>query len=334
MLFEEDVMELKQSYRNILFQLECDARRSFTAIGENLGLSQQTVSYATRTMRERGILRDVYPLFDYTKFGYNGYLVLFRVNTFSKKKIQQLEELLTEHGMAAWVTRVAGGWDLMVFFLAPNASYFNKEFKQLVSRHPDQLRTYLILTSVVIHDMGRTYLKDDAVKEEAEDIIVGGDRDVIEIKPALRETCRLLQHDPLASSVGMAEELEVTPKTVIDRTTTLEKQNLINGYRPLLGIPELNVQAALLLIKYNNRNVAKENDLRDYCIDHPNVTLLMKTFGDYDIMIRLETEDRQEQRNVVNAIRERYEDIILDYDTLEVVDDLKKHYLPGDYFNV
>lgn len=327
------MMELKQSYRNILFQLECDARRSYTDIGENLDLSQQTVSYAVRTMRERDVLRDVYPLFDYTKFGYNGYLVLFRVNTFSHARIQELKEMFMAHGMTAWVQRLAGGWDLLVFFLAPNASYFNKSFKDLVSQYPDQLRTYQIMTSVVIHDMGRDYLKDDSVSEDVENIIVGGDREIVDIRPEIKETCRLLQENPLASSVDRAEQLDVTPKTVIDRTTMLEEKRLIKGYRPRLGIPELDLQVSLLLINYNNQDVDKENDLRDYCIDHPNVTLLMKTFGDYDVMIRIETETRKAYRDVVNSIRERYEDIILDYDTLEVVDDLKKHYLPQDYFS-
>lgn len=324
-------MNVKQNYRDILFQLECDARQNFTDIGEETGLSQQTVSYAINTMQENRVIRSFYPLFDYTKFGYNGYLVLFRVNTFSREKLERIVELLENHGMVAWVSRLAGGWDIMTFFLAPNASYFNKEFKELISQHPDQLRTYMILTSIVIHDLGRDYLTD--ADASAGDIIVGGDRDLVDISPAEKATCKLLNEDPLDSSVDMAEALDVTPKTVIDRTHSLEERNLVLGYRPLLGIPELDVHASLLFIKYNNRDVEKENELRDYCLDHPNITLFMKTFGDWDAVIRLETDERVEQREVVNSIRERFEDILLDYDTLEVVDDIKKNYLPDDYFS-
>lgn len=324
-------MNVKENYQEILFQLEEDARQNFTDVGEKTGLSQQTVSYAINTMKENGVLREFYPLFDYTKFGYNGYLVLFRVNTFSRQKINSIVNLLEDNGMVAWVSRLSGGWDLMTFFLAPNASSFNKEFKRLISQHPDQLRKYQILTSVVVHDMGRDYLTQ--TEDSAGDIIVGGDRDVVDITDAERETCRLLNENPLASSVDMAEQLEVTPKTVIDRTRSLEDSHLIKGYRPLLGIQDLDIQASLLFMKYNNQDVEKENDLRDYCVDHPNVTLLMKTFGDWDVVIRLETVDRAEQREVVNSIRERFEDILLDYDTLEIVDDIKKNYLPDDYFD-
>jgi DNA-binding Lrp family transcriptional regulator len=281
-------------------------------------------------MEEKGILRDFYPLFDYTKFGYNGYFVLFRVNAFSREKLDRIVELLEDHGMVAWVSRVAGGWDLLTFFMAPNASHFNKEFKALIAQHPDQLRKYQILTTIVIHDMGRDYLTETGV--QAGDIIVGGDRDVVDISAAERATCRLLNQDPQMSSVDMAEELDVTPKTVIDRTQSLEDRQLINGYRPVLGLQELDVQAYLLMVKYNNRDVDKENALRDYCIDHPNATMFMKTFGDWDAVIRLETDDREQERKVVNSIRERFEDILLDYDTLEIVDDIKKRYLPGAYF--
>lgn len=326
------MVTVKENYQDILFQLERDARQNFTEIGNKTGSSQQTVSYAIKTMREDRVVKDFYPLFDYTKFGYNGYLVLFRVNTFSREKIQELEELFMDHRMVAWVNRLAGGWDFLIFFLAPNASYFNKQFKQIVSQHPQQLQTYTILTSIVIHDLGRNYLNASDVDERAEDVIVGGDREMIEMKPQWKAVCQLLQENPLESSVSMAEKLDVTPKTIIDRIETLESQNLIKGYRPLIGIQELDVFASMLFVKYNNQDVERENKLRDYCKEHPNVTLFMKTFGDYDAMIRLETRDREEQREVVNSIRERYEDILLDYDTLEIVDDMKKSYLPMDYF--
>lgn len=325
-------MDLKENYQRILHQLDCDARQTFTDIGKETGLSQQTVSYAIKTMQEDGVIRGFHPLFDYTKFGLNGYLVLFRVNAFSRRKIEELTELFENHGMVAWVHRLAGGWDFMVFFLAPNASYFNKEFKQLIAKHPEQLRKYTILTTIVIHDLGRNYLAENPEQEDDRDIIVGGDREIVEITDAQRETCRYLQENPRMSSVDMAEALNVTPKTVLDRIQTLQEDALINGYRPVLGISEIGVLTTLLLIQYNNRDVDKENELRDYCVRHPNITLFTKTFGDWDAVIRLETNDRSTQREIVNSIRERYEDILLDYDTLEIVEDIKKQYLPDDYF--
>lgn len=59
---------------------------------------------------------------------------------------------------------------------------------------------------------------------------------------------------------------------------------------------------------------------------------MTKTFGDYDAVIRIETEDRGQQREVINSIRERYEEILLDYNTLEVVDEITRRYLPKSYF--
>jgi DNA-binding Lrp family transcriptional regulator len=325
-------LNVKENYQDILYQLELDSRRKFTKIGENAGLSQQTVSYAINTMKEDGVIQGFYPLFDYTKFGYNGYTVLFRVNTFSVEKLQELKEMFREHPMVGWVDRLAGGWDLMVFFLSPNASQFNKEFKSLIAEYPDQLWNYRILTSVVIHDMGRKYLNASENGERLEDFIIGGDRERVEVDESSRELCRLLWEDPMASSVEMAEKLDVTPKTVIDRMRKLEEKSLIKGYRPKLGIHELGVRTHLLFVKYNNRNVDQENALRDYCKEHPNITLLMKTFGDYDAVIRMETEERDDQREVINAIRERYEEILLDYDVLEVVNQVEKRYLPESYF--
>lgn len=325
-------MNVKKNYQRILYQMELDARQNFTDIGKQAGVSQQTVSYAVKRMGEDGIIRTVYPLFDYTKFGYSGYVALFRVNTFSRDRMEALVEMLEDHEMVAWVNRLAGGWDLLVFFLAPNASYFNKEFKALVSRRPKQLRTYRILTTVVIHDMGRGYLGEDGMGQGPEDIIVGGDRNVLELSPEERETAHLLYEDPLQSSVGMARELDVTAKTVIDRINSLEDRKLVNGYRPLLGVQELGVSASLLFINYTKQDVEQEDEMVRYCRAHPNVTLLMKTFGGWDVMIRLEAESPAERQEVIQSIRERFEEVILDYDSLDILDDTVKRYLPPGFF--
>lgn len=323
-------LSVKENYQDILFQLEKDSRKKFTEIGKEVGLSQQTVSYAVKNMEEDGVIKGFYPMFDYTKFDYNGYLVLFRVNAFSRQKLEELKNMFLDHNMVAWIERLAGGWDLMVFFLSPNASQFNKEFKNLVSEHPDQLKNYQILTSVVIHDMGRDYLSSKG--ESAEDIIVGGDREAVDVKDTWKELAKVLWENPRESSVDTAEKLNVTPKTVIDRMKRLEEEKLIKGYRPKIGIRELGIQTHLLFMKYNNRDVEKEDELRDYCVEHPNITMLMKTFGDYDMVIRIETVETDEQREVINSLRERFEDILLDYDTLEVVDQIEKRYLPPSYF--
>ncbi len=326
-------MELKENYRRILHQLEQNSRQSFTDIGKETGNSQQMVSYAVERMEEDGIIRGYYPLFDYTKFGYNGYVSLFRVNTFSRESLEELVEMFRSNEMVGWVQRLEGGWDLLVFFFAPNASYFNKEFKQLVAEHPEQLRNYSILTSVVIHDMERAYLDPDRSGFEIEDVIIGGDRDVFGLTEEMQDTWRILSEDLTVSSVDMGEELGVTAKTVLDRIRGLEERKLVKGYRPLIGLPELDVVSTLLLVSFTGEDVDKEDEFVDYCKAHPNATLLMKTFGSWDVMLRVEAGNREETRKAVHSVRERFEDIILDYTTLEILDDIEKRYLPPGHFD-
>ncbi|MDY6774181.1 MAG: hypothetical protein SVS85_03175, partial [Candidatus Nanohaloarchaea archaeon] len=69
------------------------------------------------------------------------------------------------------------------------------------------------------------------------------------------------------------------------------------------------------------------------CKAHPNATLLMKTFGDWDVMIRIEAGGREESQDVIHSLRERFEEVILDYDTLQVLDDIEKRYLPPGHFD-
>ena len=326
-------MDISENYENVLYQLEIESRRSYAEIGRRVGVSKQSVSYAVNSMEDQGIIKGFYPLIDYSKIGFSAYTVLLRLKNFSKKQLRDIEQDLEKNYMTAWVDTVSGGWDLAVYFVAPNTSKFNKKFKLLLSNNSTGIKDYKVMSSVVVHEMGRKYLRDYSLDDEIENRVIGGDRQVIELDETMQQVLDELNKDPKKPSVQIAQEADVTAKTVADRIDKLRSSKMIRAIRPVLGIQNTTLESKLVFLDFEDQEIEKEDKLKRYCDKHSNVVQLIKLLGEYDMMLRIETDERDVE-DVVNNIREQFGEMIDSYESFEVRKRSNISYLPKNYLEI
>ena len=217
----------------------------------------------------------------------------------------------------------------MVTFAAKNPSSFNKKLKQLVSENPKELRHHTILTTVVEHHFPRSYLIDS---EDRYDTILGGDREEIKIDQLNLNLIKSLINGK-KKVIDIAQEIKITPKTVITHLKWLEEQQIIKSYRLLLNPKAMDVFANIILVRYRNITLEDEENFRRFCKYHPNVVEFTKTFGEWDVVVHTETNHREQFRKLSLQIREKFEDIIEASDNFRVFTIPKKQYLPQEIFD-
>ena len=61
--------------RKILYQLDMNARQSFSQIGKKVGLPKTVVSYRVKKMQKNGIINNFYTVIDTFKLGYSSYRI-------------------------------------------------------------------------------------------------------------------------------------------------------------------------------------------------------------------------------------------------------------------
>jgi len=326
-------MEITDNYERVLHQLEIESRRSYAEIGRRIQVSKQSVSYAVNSMQEENTIKSFYPLIDYSKLGFTAFIVLLRLENYSESSLKRLREEVDSSPMIAWIDTVSGGWDIATYFVAPNASKFNKKFKVLLSNLSDEVKNYEVMSSVVIHEMGRKYLRDYSLEDEIEDKVIGGDRQVVKLDETMHRILQQLNKNPKKPSVKIAQQCDVTAKTVADRISDLREKKLIRAVRPVIGIKETTVNSKLVFLKLDAQEAQKEDKLKGYCDKHSNVVQLIKLLGKYDMVLRIEADDRKLE-NVINNIRESFGDIIREYDSFEVMERSDKDYLPDNYLEI
>jgi len=323
-----DKKKLTNTEKSILRQLETDARMAFAKIGKRTRMSQQRVSYTVNSLIKRGVIQSFYTLIDYSKFGALRFRVYFKVNYTNEERFKELIQNIKKEPSTSWIATCGGRYDIICTFLALNASSFNKTLKNIMRRFPDELQNYTILTTIVIRYFGRKYLFNDP-STTSKEIFLGGDRKTESFDDIDMKILDLIAENARISSVDIANKLSLTAKTIIKRIKKLIKREVILGFKPALNLEETDYMRSLLLIKCHNVVPEIEDKLIKYLKLHPNVVNVVKTLGEQDLEIQIETKSLRAYRKIVIDIRKRFAKLIREIDTVPIYEAyIKINYFP------
>ncbi len=313
----------------LIYELDSNYRRPYSEIGRRIKMSQQLINYKVKSLMNDGIITGRYPLIDYSRFDYLSFRVYFKVNFTDREKIKRMLQTLNTHRNIVTLMECQGRYDLMIVFAAKNPSAFNKMLREIISENPNQLKNCMILTSVVEHHFPRKYLTDS---RNILDRIAGGDRDPIPSDDTDRSILKALMMGK-KSVVELSRASDVTPRTVMSRLKKMEENEIVKGYRLILDIRKMGYTSKKVLIRFHNVSVGMEKELKAFCQSHPNITEFVKTFGKWDLEITIETKTSQEFRDIYLMLREKFEDIIEDFDSLSIFRIHKKQTVPDALFD-
>jgi len=320
-------MEPSKKDMKLLFELDFNYRQPYSRIGRKIRMSQQLISYKVKTFTDEGLIIGAYPLIDYARLGYMSFRVYFKINYVNREKFQEMLDHMAKHPNITTIIECDGRYDLMCVFTARNPSSFNKKLRELVAAHPQHLKNFIILTTVVEHHYSRNYL---GVTERS-DSIIGGDRELIKLDEKDKKLLRAV-HEGRKGIVEMARAADIAPQTAITKLKELEKALVVKGYRLHVNPRKIGFARNRMLIRLQDISVQRENELRDFCKQHQNITEFIKTFGAWDLEIMMETRTREEFRNLYITIREKFQDIIDDFDNFRIFRVHKKSTMPEEFF--
>lgn len=122
--------------------------------------------------------------------------------------------------------------------------------------------------------------------------------------------------DARLSSRKISKHAGVSHQTILSRLKRMEKSGVISGYLPLVEFKKLGFEEVTLLVKIAGKQKKSSEEFREL-LSHPNIVLVKKLVGDYELMLKVvcPTESYEE---VVSDIKSRLDSIyrIIDISSL------------------
>jgi DNA-binding Lrp family transcriptional regulator len=294
--------------RKILHALDADSRTPYSKIGKSLKLSPQFVKYRIESLYKRGILLHCWPMIGYRGIGYFFGLFFIKLHNMGRKEEKELFKYLNSHRYIPIVMRGQGYADLIIAIDGKGVHHLSQIIRELQNRFS---RYFLDLDSVIpigFSRFNRNYLV--RVEEETPDVAFTGAPVKIELDEVDRKVLSRLNQDARIPTVQIARTVGIPYENAAKRLKRLEESGVIQCYTILPDHVKLGYPRYRTLIKFKNLTEKEERRFFTYCNLNPNIIHHLKVLGNWDLVIDIEVESIEKQRQIIMDIKAKFPEII------------------------
>ncbi len=320
------MIDLDLKDRKLLYELDCDSRQTIQQLAKKIGLSKDAVKYRMNRLLKDEIIKSFNAVIDTGKLGFTSFRLFLKFYQLSPEKEKEIITFLQQNKNLVWFVQVEGNWDINTWFLYKSLEEMNSFWNELLSKYNNfiEKREFGIYSNVTY--FSRAYLLKTEKNIFSMPIISLPKEQKID-KSDLK-TIELLSKNARMSIVDLAQQTGLTPKTIINKIKRLEKEKIIVGYRAEFNLEKLGLKYYKIHITTFNTTLEKIKQLKQYIQQNPNIIYHDEVLGGYDIEIEAQIENENKLRELIEEIRERFSNIIKDYEILHYYKEHRLRFFP------
>jgi len=310
--------------KQILFQLDKDARTPTTKIAKIIKKSKQFVDYRIKKLEQEKVLLGYTTVIDYSKLGYTSIRVYFKFHNITPEQQRRLEEDLIKDKEVWWLVTLEGPWDVGYAMAVKNVLDFYDYWDKIMRKY----RKFISKRSIVLYTHIKQYPKSYIIEEEntQEGTIVGISKETLKLSSLDIKLLKLISDKARLPLFELADTLKTSHQVIRNHLKKLESLGIIQGYRALIDVSFLGYRyykSYISLIKTD-----RLKDLELFCARHPNILNVNRTIGGRDFEIELQAKSFEDFERIMNEIRSSFEDMIDEYEFVIAREEKKMTYFP------
>ena len=323
------MIKLDRKDWKLLAELDVDSRQTHQSLAKKIGLSKDAIKYRISRLQNEGVIQQFHTVIDVGKIGYISFrLYIALLNATPEKEIEILE-YFKQKKEVAWLVSIDGEYGIGMWILVKDISEMNFLWKEFLEKYHNYVEKRSLSIFTKVSYFPRAYLLGKE-KNDAEYIFItepnmDGSGDVDEKDIAI---LKLLASDARKSVVEIAQKIGMTPKTVAVRIRTMEKKNVIVGYRTLFDLEKLGYQYFKLHINLQNAERKDIKRFRTYVKQHPNIIYDNEVLGGDDLEIEIQTKTLEDFRGIISEIKKQFAPIIRSYKHMTFYKEHKSVFVP------
>lgn len=315
-------MKLKKKDKDILRILNENCREPDSNIAKRLKISKQAVSYRIKKMQESGLIKNFYTEFNISKLGYDSYYIFLELEKVTNKIENEIIEKFIDEENIGWIINGIGRSNIILLIYARTLNEFEGLYYKIKNACSDRLReaNFSILTGS--HKLSYRFLETDleAIQTEQFQSTILDDEDN-KLMKALSQNARE-KMTIISNGTGMSLDV------IRYRLKKLKANGAISGFRMKLDVSKLGIQWHLLLIRLQPIDKKTKKRFLDYILQQKETYYLTSTIGSYDLIVDLQVANSTEIRDFIFELRDKFPEVIKNFETLLIFKEYKISYLP------
>ncbi|MBI2668617.1 Lrp/AsnC family transcriptional regulator [Candidatus Woesearchaeota archaeon] len=296
---------------HILKELVQNIRQPLSQIARKTQLSRQTVEYRLRQMQQHNLITGSRAVINIRSLGYKSFHVFAELHT-----VQQEQELIRRALESPWVNALiiySGKYNVEVSIMARSEEEFLLAYQKLMEELSIRSDLTLTLLSTLRNEvLPAPYFPHHKPEERLHPVPASVQ---LPLDKTDRSLLLALAEDATLSNLKVAQRLHLSKDTVAYRLQKLVKAGCLVQYRPALNYDVLGLSINSVLLKVNPlpSQIAK---LEQFLRTNNRILWAAKTFGAYDYIVYIITNDLPEFHEVISLVKEKFQNVIRTYEVL------------------
>lgn len=314
----------------LLYRLDRNSRESLTSLAKKLKTSKEVVHYRIHRLQKEGYLKKFYTIINMAKLGYEAYKVYFQFQNLTRQKEKEILDFLTAHERIFWVATCSGKWDLMIGTWARNTIDFNNwVLDDILNRYSN----YILNKSITITKHNRQWNRRwfHESKDFPVTSTVGGEPAVLTLNAVDQEILRIIANNARLPLTEISRKARVSAAIIKYRLNHLLRDGVICSFRMTPHLPAFGYGFFKAFVYLQNNTSVRQEALIKYCQENKNILNVVTCVGSWDFEIEFEVESFERFNDIMKNIREKFPDLIKNYESVLISSEPRVDFMPGCY---
>jgi len=286
----------------ILYELDTNARQSYSEIGKKVGLSKEVVNYRIKKLLEEDVIKGFYTVIDASKLGYINGRFFLKFQNESPKKEEEIINYFIKNKKFWWIDSIDGFRDLGVACWVKNTKEFYEEKESFLLKYKKYIEEINEAIYYKFNILTRDYLIKKQLRTNKPVLLCYSNYE--EIDKIDKKILLEIADNARQEIVSIASKLNSTPTIINYRIKKMQKSGVIKGYKAMINLSKIGYY--WYKIEFELSDLSFKEKLLNYCKAHPNIIYTYETIGGVDLEIELEVKSYEEFRKTLDEIKSKF----------------------------
>ncbi len=305
------MVKIDRKDKDILYQLDLNARQSFSKIGRNVGLAKTVVAYRVNKLKDLRIIKNFYTVIDAFRLGYVSFRIYISFQYTTKEIEDEIAQYFSNHDLNWWTISAEGRFDLAVIFWVKDINEFYSFWEDTLRRYRDYFLEQKFSVYVQLYSYRHSYLLDDCENSDRTKFEITGGGPPVDTDDLDFKILRLIAPNARMPIKEIAQRLDSTIPVVNYRIKKLMKSGVIQGFRTDVDWGMLGYQffkADVYLRDYKRRG-----NIINYVRENPNLVRIDKSVGISDLELEFHVQNLSQFHKIMKDIIAHFPKSIKNY---------------------
>lgn len=304
-----DFPELDKKDREILFELDKNARQSSSRIAEKTGLNKNVVNYRIHKLMQSGIVEGFYTVIDSARLGFSSFRTYAKLQFVSGEKKKEIISWLVAHPRTWWVGEIEGEWDLVFLVWVKSTAELREFWFSFMEKFQPFIQEKEIMPYTKIHDFSYAFFDPEKTAERS--IQEVGPSEPVELTETETKVLPFIAAHARRPTVEIAKATGLTPVQVKYALRQLKEKKVILGFRTKISFSRLGLTHYKANFDLKDRSPYPA--MLAFAQSKSNVIYVDESIGFADFEMELVVQKHAEFQGLVDEFREKFAESIRDY---------------------